>query len=159
MSQETAYKLFVKQKVEGTLNNLVSQVQELVKQTGIHKKEMEKHQLSNLLGVALETSSVAVITNYILYQIGRDDKRKSWRSGDQSVQESFGERLVTALNALKESAETIVADCRDRGFTVPADATEQVWMELVRQYIGQLNRYFYYRKSLVETQSKTGGEK
>jgi len=156
MSKDTEYQLFVRQQIERNLNSLVSQVQALVDQTNIYKRKMEKHQLSNLLGVALETSSVAVVTNFIRYQVGRDNKKEAWRSKTKSEKKSFGEKLVIALEELEDTAKIIAADCKKNGLSVPNYADEEIWMELVRQYIGQLNRYFYYRKSMVETGSKGG---
>lgn len=132
------------QEVEQKLNRLISDMRGLVDNSGIAKSQMEKHQMSNLLAAALETPSVELLKVYIQYQVGRDTGGKSWRY------ENFGETLVTHLHGLKAEAQSIVGEVNKKlglhGIKPAETDIDTVWIDLARHYLGQLNRYFYYRK-------------
>lgn len=143
MSEQRRY-MAIQRGIERTMNEVVRDMQLLVDDGKINlvASDMEKHQIGNLLGVALETDSVELVKNFIFYQIGRDTKASSWRRN------GFGQELADRLESLKTRAKSI-ADEAHRQLGLPAPNTqevEEVWIQLVRQYLGQLNRYFYYRK-------------
>ena len=134
--------LAVQRGVELDMNRMIRDMKNLVDESGVVRSRMEKNQFSNLLAVTLETPSVELVKNWILYQVGRDSKGNSWRS------RNFGQDLVTRLDNLREQAESIAGDAqRSLGLDRPAEADiEAVWIEMVRRYVGQLNRYFCYKK-------------
>jgi hypothetical protein len=103
---------------------------------------MEKHQMKNLLSVALETPSVEVVKHFILYQVGRDTSGSSWRH------KNFGRTLVRAIDALRKDADRITRQVhRELRLDEPTDEqVDAAWMDLTRAYLGHLNRYFYFRK-------------
>ncbi len=142
MTTDIRYGLQVQQGIEGAMNSLVRRAQKLVDRTEIQNSNLEKHQLSNLLDVALDTLSAEVVVNFILYQVGRDTTRTSWRY------QNFGQELARELDKLRNDVAKVIAR---RIKKRPSDREiDEIWIQLVRQYIGQLNRYFYYRKETME---------
>lgn len=139
--QSIQRRMAIQQEVEGYLNKIIGNIKCLVDDTGIAGSQLDKAQLSNLRNVAMETPSAELVRNFILYQVGRDTGAKSWRFKD------FGETLVAQLKALRVDAASIVREV-DGIKEPPAELVDPVWIELVRHYIGQLNRYFYYRKEV-----------
>lgn len=109
---------------------------------------MEKNQLRNLVNVAVESRSVAVVVNFIRYQIARNSR--AWGSGPND----FGHHVIDDVRtAISESAGKVVADIRkalapDEQLTA-AETDElkaMAHVRLVQLYLGYLNRAFYYGK-------------
>lgn len=130
--------------IEGRLNTLTASAKEMVDNTKVYRSDMEESQTQNLVSVTRETDSAEVILNFILYQVGRDTKSANWRSGD------FGVKLEKALRALKGDAKQIVAQIA--GEEKP-ELVDDVWVRLIRHYVGQLRRYFYFCKKYKGVQS------
>ena len=137
--------------VDQSMNQVVEDMVDLVDTTKIAKSRMEKHQIKNLLDVALDTLSVEVVKHYIYYQIGRDVSGSSWRHND------FGHELVKRLENLKNNEASTIIEQVETAFLLSETAAQkneqskkiqidETWMLLVRAYLGQLNRYFYYKK-------------
>jgi len=136
-------RMAIQHAVEQFTNEIIRCMRDLVDETDVVNSRMEKHQIGNLLSVALETPSVELVKNFIRYQIGRDISRTSWRKND------FGEKLVQALDQLRDDAEVMARDrsiARHLGDEVQDQDIDELWIEMTRQYLGQLNRYFYYKK-------------
>ncbi|TEU18862.1 MAG: hypothetical protein E3J21_05080 [Anaerolineales bacterium] len=135
-------RMAIRHGVDQTTNTLILRMRELVDDTNVVNSRMEKHQIGNVLAVALETPSVELVKNFVLYQAGRDVSGTSWRKAN------FGEKLVRELDDLHEEAEGIAHEVsRQLRAGQPEERDiDEVWIEMVRQYLGQLNRYFYYRK-------------
>jgi hypothetical protein len=127
--------LTINQAIDDRLNHILPQMKEMLDGTQIWDSKMELHQLQNLLATAQDTGSVEVVKNFIRYQMGRDSQGNSWRKNQ------FGDLVINALDDLKNKAEIIVADCK--GSESDIDWT---WMALTRLYLGNLRRYFYYKK-------------
>jgi hypothetical protein len=139
MSTNVELNLRLQNAIEGRLNALTNQAQDLVRDTRLFQSEaMEESQMQNLVSVARETNSAEVVINFILYQIGRDSKN-TWRYS------SFGEKLARALRGLKGEAETIVTSVTQK--EAEPETVDEVWIRLIRHYVGQLRRYFHYRKN------------
>jgi hypothetical protein len=139
MSTNVELNLRLQNAIEGRLNALTNQAQDLVRDTQWFKSEaMEESQMQNLVSVARETNSAEVVINFILYQIGRDSKN-TWRYS------GFGEKLARALRGLKGEAETIVTSVTQK--EAEPETVDEVWIRLIRHYVGQLRRYFHYRKN------------
>lgn len=141
----------VQRQVELSMNSLLAGMAKLVDDSHVAASQMEKHQIKNLLAVALETLSVEAIKHYILYQVGRDVAANSWRRGD------FGQTLIKALDNLRSMAERITRDVHEQmGLAVPSAAQiDATWLLLVRVYLGHFNRYFYYTKEATRWQPAT----
>lgn len=104
---------------------------------------MEENQIRNLLNVAMETSSVDVITNFIRYQIGRSPG--VW--GDK--EDKFGPTLIRDIEtgAVLQAAECVkkaVGGGIGEGHV--GDTFDRAYLQLARLYLGYVTRVFYYAK-------------
>jgi len=143
-------RLLTRQQVATKANDLVRKSRTLVNETEVFKSDMDNTQLSNLLGVALDADGVEVIINYIRYQVGRDDGEKPPKSWGRN---QFGQRLVQRLNNLRDEAEVLAQNVLSQleapeGEVDQATLTDQIWLELARETVGQLHRYFVFRKTV-----------
>ncbi len=96
-------------------------------------------QLRNLIAVAMETESPAVVVNFIKYQIGRDSPRRSWASarGEKSLGESLIDDLQNPGGAIDEALKSIEG--------LEGDLARQlVRIELIRHYLGFASRYLKF---------------
>lgn len=132
--------LFIEAKVDEYKGRLIEDIEnlDLINVTD----EIEESQLRNVINVANSTRTVAVVTNFIKYQIGRKKQRnKGWRYND------FGENLIQTLQgSVKEWAEEIsrMASQAIKGVKNVEDLQREVWCRLVRLYLGYLYRHYKY---------------
>lgn len=117
------------------------------------ESKMEKNQIRNALNVADESNSVAVVTNFIRYQIGRSRTREAWQYG------GFGLQVITDLEetqgavpkAAQSAADEAKQELERRDIEVSdewLDALRQdAHQELMRYYLGYLNRAFTFGTS------------
>ena len=96
------------------------------------KEELEESQFRNLVRVADITDSAEVIKNFIRYQVGRE---KKWGRG----KESLAERIVQDIDGNIKNTAQIIAECSQSDF-------KQIWIELIRRYLGYGSRYLKYLK-------------
>ena len=105
---------------------------------------MEKNQLRNVLNVAEESRSLAVLTNFIRYQMGRSRVGPAWQH------EGFGlqviEQIESPSGVIARQAERVLQKIRERHGEVPPEVVTQVRYELARHYLGYLYRAFCYGK-------------
>ncbi len=106
--------------------------------TKIPKKRFGDSQLRNLIAVANETASPAVVMNFIRYQIGRDNQRHGW--GREEDGKTLGQRLLDDLQ------QGVVRDALGKVPGTKDDPTvrQLATMELIRQYLGFASRYLKY---------------
>ena len=131
--------LQAKKKIEEYIDDLVDRAQDIINSTEIYKKpakgkDMEESQLRNLLNITTASESVKVINLFIQYQMGRD--RDRWTRG------GFGDRIIEEIENLENMAEQVSKETGQN--------KKEVWIELIRLFIGYLNRYFIYRKKRGE---------
>ena len=102
---------------------------------------LEKNQIRNVLNVAEESHSLRVVTNFIRYQLGRSQTGPAWRHN------GFGLRVIEQIESpigiVNRRAEQVLAGLPD----LPEEAAEQTRYELMRYYLGYLNRAFVYGNS------------
>lgn len=108
----------------------------------LENTRMEKSQLRNLLNVAVESRSQAVVINFIRYQIARDKDKWGTRPND------FGHTVIADLQGLvatmaDEAARAVVVQMSDAPEAV---LRETAYAQLMQRYLGYLNRAFYYGK-------------
>jgi hypothetical protein len=115
--------------IEKRLDNLIDGAQELVKETGVYK-EVEENQMRNLLEMALSVDSVKALEVFIQYQIGR-----------KKLPSTFGDGLIEKIRGLEETTKEI---------TKQQTIDKDIWLALIRQYLGYMNRYFVYRRKEEE---------
>lgn len=137
--QPLQQELKIDRAIDAQLNGMLQQMQKILDDSRIWEGKMEVSQLQNLLTVALDTDSVELVKNYIRYQIGRDASSGSWRRmrGSNPV---FGDQIIAELDRLHDIARSIVPANSDQ------QMIDRVWMKLTRVYLGNLRRYFYYKK-------------
>lgn len=108
---------------------------------------LEKNQIRNVLNVAEESQSVQVVANFIRYQIGRSGTGKGWQHkgfGLQVVKDITepNEPVRKALDALLAGLQEIVP--------VTPELRARAHVELMRHYLGYLNRSFTYAISKAD---------
>jgi|CXWK01.1.fsa_nt_gi hypothetical protein len=151
MSSDMQLELAISRDIDDYLNTMLIDMQKMLNAYAKSKQfRLDNAQLSNLMAVAEETSSVEVVKNYIRYQMGRPDSDSSWRHS-ASDRPTFGDSLIAALDTLKSSALGIVT-----GNAAKLNEDEQVpyvdrtWIRLTRLYVGYMRRYLYYRNDEVK---------
>ncbi len=106
--------------------------------------KIEKNQIRNVLNVAEESHSLAVVANFIRYQLGRSQTGPAWRHN------GFGLRVIEQIESpdrlIARQAEAVLGRLRERFGEVPSEVAENVRYELMRYYLGYLHRAFYYGK-------------
>ncbi len=155
---EVQRELLLRYGIEQHVSTLIKKGAEAVRtlrpQSG-QQSPMEESQLRNLLNVALETSSVDVITNFIRYQIGRSPN--IWGSKEKD----FGPTLIRDIetgNVLK-AAEQITEDMRGQVSAEHlGDVSQRAYLRLTRLYLGYAMRVFYYCKKREEAKDPQAWE-
>lgn len=121
------------------------------------KKNSHRSQMTGLENIAESTFKVADILDYIKKQIARFDY---WRKGyprNADPNEGFGEALKKYLeNDMKEKCDTI---CRRLEIKDSTDddkyKRQQVYLQLIRQFIRQMVVEYEYRISKEENGNGT----
>jgi hypothetical protein len=112
-------------------------------------------QLRNLIAVALETESPAVVLNFIRYQIGRASKDRGWAHvADPTNKRKLGERFITALQAgevvrVLDSLPGVAGDPKVR---------QLAHIELIRHFLGFASRYLKYLDLERPRRGAAGGQ-
>lgn len=130
--------LLIRQILDEFDNNVVQRAENVVDNTPGITKELEDKQIRNVISVAEDTHSIAVVGNFIKYQIGRSyDSRKpnqKWCFPDKEGRR-FGDALLADFDWLKVLAQS------NASINVSA---EELAIRLVRRYLGYLVRHFKY---------------
>lgn len=141
---------------------------------------MLNNQFSNLVNVAMAAKSVEEIAAFILYQMGRSKPDQQWRYGHKRGRDKvlFGDQVVDdllkgrvkdtaikakqrALDSINNSLKKTLADSKSESeieAQVEAETTDfydKAHIALARQYIGYLNRLFYFANSIQKSEEKS----
>jgi len=110
------------------------------KTEGNKKKDiLEENQIRNVLDVALVADCEEVIEVFIKYQIGRSGENSKWRFGN------FGELLVKSMKKdIYDIAAQIAGELQLSDNEIEIN---DIWLRLIKLYLGYMNRYFYYKKN------------
>jgi hypothetical protein len=113
---------------------------------GSHR--LERKQISNLVAVAGETNSVPIVEDFVRYQMGRDERRQTWRAGQPKA---LGDAVLEHLEELKvRSKQLVERAARDHLETAPSEGLEtaqaKVWAMLTRRFTAYLEHSFTYFK-------------
>lgn len=126
----------ISSEIERNSGTLVEQAEKLLdgKTQALIKTtyKLEENQLRNVMAVANNSEHVAVVSNFIKYQMGRNEGKNPWNEKGAG----FGDALIEALNNLKDIARNIAGKASDR--------VDEIHIKLVRLFLGYLNRYFVY---------------
>jgi hypothetical protein len=131
-----------RQSIDRAKELLVVKAEELLVRARVKpdKKNFGHSQLRNLVAVATETESPAVVLNFIRYQMGRDDKGKNWSQGPPG--QRLGDLFLTELHEEKGAVETALTGID--GLQEDTLAKQLVRMELIRYFLGFATRYMKY---------------
>jgi len=158
-SQKLRRELLLEQAINKRLDELVRMATEAVLTlTNMRDHKLEESQLRNLAAVASGTRSIEVIVNFIRYQIARAPKNWGTHADE------FGHTIIDQLyKRIAELATDVAREVEQRvrplelagGDTAAApnqqpnvELRAEAYITLARQYIGYLNRTFYfYNKS------------
>ena len=130
---------------------LVTKAENLLQSSGVTPgRDFGHSQLRNLVAVAMETESPAVVLNFIRYQMGRDDRKKGW-AGPGAGNRRLGDLFVAELHEAGGAVETALETVQN----VKADKVveQHARMELIRYFLGFATRYMKY----LEMQSDRRG--
>lgn len=126
--------LLIRQMLDELDQQTVQRAEAVVDNTPSITTKLEDKQIRNIIAVADDTHSVAVVDNFIKYQIGRNKPAEGWRFGEQKGQ-GFGETVRADLQWLQSMAAQRAHD---------EMKAEDLAIRLVRRYLGYLVRYFKY---------------
>jgi len=111
----------------------------------LEKAKMDKNQIRNVLNVAEESHSVAVVANFIRYQLGRSQTRLAWQHNE------FGKQVIKQIESqtgiVYQQAQKVLQTLRHQYPDLPDIVAHRVHYELMRHYLGYLNRAFVYGNS------------
>ncbi len=128
--QEQKVELQIQKGIRQAEDDLVLWIQEALDTTKYGN--LEESQFRNLVRVADTTDSAEVIKNFIRYQVGRD---KKWGRGKGSL----AERIIQDIDGnIKKIAQSIAESSQGE--------LKQVWLELIRRYLGYGSRHLKYLK-------------
>lgn len=128
-------------RIDLSKEQLVPAAEALLRQAdvvSISKKDLGESQLRNLIAIANETRSPAVVLNFIRYQMGRDSRGRNWSklAGGKRVGELF-------LAALEGGA--VGAALEDMAPVIENEEQKQlVRIELFRHFLGFASRYMKF---------------
>ena len=111
----------------------------------LENAEMQNNQLRNVLNVAGESQSLAVVASFIRYQLGRSQTGPVWRKNGFGMQ--VIDQIESAQGIVARESQSVVLRLQDRGIDASPEALDHVRYELMRHYLGYLNRAFVYASS------------
>ncbi len=121
------------------METLIPEMQEMADNYNIAG---DKSPYRNVLNVAVDPASdVEVTKNFILYQLGRD-QRSPWRKTDNEG-EKLGLALVDAIKKLDNNAKLVVKNI-GRNPETDKELVQQAHRRLMQLYLGNLVRYQVY---------------
>jgi hypothetical protein len=130
---EQRKQLKIQQRIRRVEDEIVDAIEEALKNKNSYG-DLEESQFRNLVRVADTTESIAVIKNFLLYQVGRD---KKWGRGENSLAKNIISDIETKIFNLAEGIRND-ADAN-------ADDLKHIWIELTRRYLGYGARYLVYK--------------
>lgn len=136
MSQEAIHTQFARQQaIDRYTEEIVNMAEETLKQTRLEQlsESLGNSQLSNLLGVTLETNSVAVIRNWVQYQMGRRETLRAWKDT------GLGNEVISAIEKLSRYARDAAHLAHNN--PEPADLLA-MHVTMIRLYAGYLKRWY-----------------
>ncbi len=110
-----------------------------------NNNNMENSQIQNVLNVAQESESVAVVINFIRYQLGRSGSTaRAWQ------EKGFGLRVIEDISAEDGPVVEVrkaIMDGLPPDVEADDELSHQTHLKLTRYYLGYLRRAFIFGKS------------
>ncbi len=103
----------------------------------IPKSKLGDSQLRNLMAIAGETESPAVVTNFIRYQMGRDKNQLHWAMVGHTGK-AFGDLLIEAIDkgAVQQAVEKVEH--------LQGVERQIAHMQMLRHFLGFMSRHLKY---------------
>lgn len=121
-------------KIDERLDEMISNAQKLIENTKVYEGS-EEAQIRNLLEIAISADSFKALEVFVRYQVGREKLPKLFADG-----------LLAELTKLERIANEIAK----------AKPHKEIWLEMNRQFLGYMARWFIYKRK--EWESRTKGE-
>jgi hypothetical protein len=104
---------------------------------------MRENQIRNVVDVAMSTESLAVVANFIRYQIGRSGGNRAW------LHDGFGFAVIQDVETKEGIVYRLATEITDQlrkavGGSDRNAVFQECRVHLVRKYLSYLNRWFYY---------------
>ncbi len=146
-------KLALEEAIRHQMDDIVRQAAEAVKllKPSGEKQSLQESQIRNVINVAGESESIAVVTNFIRYQIGRSSRGQQWQYN------GFGLRVIEDIEAGVVAKAARDAAAKAAGKIKGADQDSlyrRAYLELTRHYLGYLNRAFVFCTKTAEAKDK-----
>lgn len=145
-----------KRVIDRSKEELVGAAERMLNQSAILKikfKDLGDRQFNNLVAIALETESPAVVKNFIRYQVGRDagkegKNRKGW-SYPNAQGKNLGEQIIEEIDdgVIKKTLETIPE-------LNSSEKKQLAQIELIRHFLGFTSRHLKYLNIRREEEQK-----
>ncbi len=136
------------EKIEEKTDNLIEKAKKLVdKEFEIEKnkkkerttttiyRELDVSQIRNILNMAIETDSIKALILFIEYQIGR-----------KKIPQKWGDILIEEIKNIENLVNEISTE------------NKEVYLKLIRLFLGYLNRYFIFKKKQEEDKKEKTNE-
>jgi hypothetical protein len=127
--------------------------------------QLSRSQIKNVVAVASETRSREAVTNFVRYQMGRQDG-KAWRDKAQG-HEAFGHEIIGDIegkeghkaaidDATQKVRESVKKQLEQLGKTIndEAELEREARAQLIRLYLGYLNRTYAYCHEMDEPKDR-----
>jgi len=101
--------------------------------------DLEESQFRNAVQVAASSSSPKVVQNFLRYQMGRD---KKWGRGNHALASRIIKDIDDSLHAKARSIHKVVYGMEQ------GDHLQDIWMQLIRRYLGYGSRHLKYRNEI-----------
>ena len=146
-------KLALEEAIRHQMDDIVRQAAEAVKllKPSGEKQSLQESQIRNVINVAGESESIAVVTNFIRYQIGRSNRGQQWQYN------GFGLRVIEDIEAgvVAKAARDAAAKAASKIKDADQDSLyRRAYLELTRHYLGYLNRAFVFCTKTAEAKDK-----
>lgn len=139
---ESNQAVFLQQQIDLYTEELVEMADMTLSQARMDKikRDLRTAQLNNLLGVALESPSVAPIRNWVHFQMGRRETSRAWSDS------GFGADVLKDLKAINGYAKEVVHTAfKDADTPATKKDLQETSLKMVRLYTGYLKRWFVAR--------------
>lgn len=130
-----------KREIDLAKERLVPAAEDLLERAqvvNINRRDLGESQLRNLIAIANQTQSPAVVLNFIRYQMGRDTRGRNWSKqvGSERVGDLFLEALQGgAMGAILEGMAGLIEN---------EEQKQLVRIELFRHFLGFASRYMKF---------------
>ncbi|HIK11559.1 MAG TPA: hypothetical protein IGS52_15085 [Oscillatoriaceae cyanobacterium M33_DOE_052] len=147
MSLDSATELKIQQKIRQAEDDLVIWIQAALDSDKSYG-DLKEAQFRNLVRVASSTESTEVIKNFLLYQASKKEDGRDYKWG-------WGENSL-AQNIIKDINTVIHNRAQDIAKETSPNHSNQIWLELIRRYLGYGSRYLKYINSIKNERDDKG---